>query len=359
MQDYSKIWNQVLDKLEFEFDSEIFNEVFSPCTVHEFRSGSIYIITPNEYIKTRLNKLYIYRVNEIVSQLITDEIVRVKFITKDEIKIEPKINTPEPNLINKYRNNLNANLDKLNSDTKDAVNNFLASYIEGTSMRDTSGVCHSCTTPNTVTTTKEQCLHCPGRTFKMTNTTTTAGTCSFGGCQTDEFVNISSGCPKCSSTANSYISTTYQLSANSTAKCSECDEKQIMTQNSTGNIYCVPNNCSKGYEWQHTSSGKCVNCNDDNSVKEIGVEEIYQTQCRECGRMVFNKTENNKTIWYCSKIYEEGTNFVNSNGEISSCTAGDTQIPNTQDAKNLCKACIDIARIVETDDDGTVWCVKA
>ena len=109
MQDYSKIWNQVLDKLEFEFDSEIFNEVFSPCTVHEFRSGSIYIITPNEYIKTRLNKLYIYRVNEIVSQLITDEIVRVKFITKDEIKIEPKINTPEPNLINKYRNNLNAN----------------------------------------------------------------------------------------------------------------------------------------------------------------------------------------------------------------------------------------------------------
>ena len=255
-------------------------------------------------------------------------------------------------------NNLNPNLDKLNSDTKMAVNNFLATYVEGTAMRATSGVCYSCTTPNSVTTIKEQCLHCPGRTFKMTNATTTEGTCSFGGCQTDEFVNISSACTKCSSTANSYISETYQLSANSTAKCSECDTKQIMTQNSTGNIYCVPNNCSKGYEWQHTSSGKCVNCSDDNSVKEIGSESIYQTQCRECGRMAFAKTDNNKNIWYCSKIYTEGTNFVKSDGNIASCTAGDTQIPDTQDAKNLCRACLGTPRIVETDEDGSVWCVK-
>ena len=109
MQDYSNFWNHVLDKLEFEFDNDTFNEVFRPCTVHEFKNGYIVVVAPTEYIKTKLNKLYIHKVNEIISQLIIDEVVRVKFITKNEIKEPEKFTTPEPNLINKYRNNLNAN----------------------------------------------------------------------------------------------------------------------------------------------------------------------------------------------------------------------------------------------------------
>ena len=110
MQNYSNFWNQVLDQLEFEFDNDTFNEVFRPCVVHEFKNGYIVVITPNDYIKTRLNKLYIHRINDIISTLIKDEIVKVKFITKDEIK-EPSegYTQPEPNLKNKYRNNLNAN----------------------------------------------------------------------------------------------------------------------------------------------------------------------------------------------------------------------------------------------------------
>lgn len=109
MQNYSDFWNQVLDKLEFEFDNETFNEVFRPCVVHEFKNGYIVVITPNDYIKTRLNKLYIHKINEIISTLIKDEIVKVKFITKEEIKEPITPTTPEPNLNNKYRNNLNAN----------------------------------------------------------------------------------------------------------------------------------------------------------------------------------------------------------------------------------------------------------
>ena len=257
-------------------------------------------------------------------------------------------------------NNLNPSLDALDSDTTANVNNFLASYVEGTSFRDTSGNCQSCTTPNSITATQEQCLHCSGRTFKMTNTTTKVGTCSFGGCQTDEFVNISSACPKCSSTANSYISTTYQLSANSTAKCSECDEKQIMTQNSTGNIYCVPNNCAKGYEWQHTATGTCVNCAADNVVKEIGSELIYQTQCRECSRVPFSiNTADNKTVWYCSQIATKGAQFIDVNGNTTNCsTSNDIEILNVQDAKALCTGCVDAKRIYQADPDGKVWCVR-
>ena len=60
------------------------------------------------FIKTKLNKLYIHKINEIIADLIKDEVVRVKFITKDEIKEPEQITKPE-NLKNKYRKNLNAN----------------------------------------------------------------------------------------------------------------------------------------------------------------------------------------------------------------------------------------------------------
>ena len=109
MQNYSDLWNEVLDKLELEFDNDTFNEVFSPCSFHEFKNGSIIVATPNEYVKTKLNRLYIHRVNDIVSRLVNDEVVRIKFVAKNEIKEEERVNTPEPNLPNKYRNNLNAN----------------------------------------------------------------------------------------------------------------------------------------------------------------------------------------------------------------------------------------------------------
>ena len=109
MQKYSDLWNQILDKLEFEFDNDTFNEVFRPCVVHEFKNGYIVILTPNDYLKTRLNKLYIHKINQIISNLVKDETIRVKFITKNEIKEEIVITKPEPNLNTKYRNNLNAN----------------------------------------------------------------------------------------------------------------------------------------------------------------------------------------------------------------------------------------------------------
>ncbi len=108
MQNYSDFWNQVLDKLEYEFDNDTFNEVFKPCVVHEFKNGYIYVISPNDYIKTRLNKLYIHKINQIFADLVKNEVIRVKFITKDEIK-EPIIITAPEDLSKKYRRNLNAN----------------------------------------------------------------------------------------------------------------------------------------------------------------------------------------------------------------------------------------------------------
>ena len=109
MQDYSNFWNQVLDKIEFEFDSDTFNEVFKPCSVHDFKNGYIFVVAPTEYIKTKLNKLYIHRVNDIIAQFKTDEVVKVKFITENEIPEPVEISNPEPGIDKKWRKNLNAN----------------------------------------------------------------------------------------------------------------------------------------------------------------------------------------------------------------------------------------------------------
>ena len=57
MQNYSEFWNQILDKLEYEFDNDTFNEVFSPCTAHELKNGYIVVLAPSDIIKTKLNKL--------------------------------------------------------------------------------------------------------------------------------------------------------------------------------------------------------------------------------------------------------------------------------------------------------------
>lgn len=109
MRNYSDLWNEVLDKLELEFENDTFTEIFNPCSFHEFKNGSLIVIAPTEYAKNRLNKLYIHRINEIISKLVTDENIRVKIILKEEIKVENSYNKPEVGLKNKYRNNLNAN----------------------------------------------------------------------------------------------------------------------------------------------------------------------------------------------------------------------------------------------------------
>ena len=66
MENYNLIWDKLFDRLETSFDQETFNEVFKPCSVHEFRNGYIVVLVPNSYLKTRLNKLYINQINDLL-----------------------------------------------------------------------------------------------------------------------------------------------------------------------------------------------------------------------------------------------------------------------------------------------------
>ena len=183
--------------------------------------------------------------------------------------------------------------------------------------------------------------------------------CSLGGCQTNEFMNNTPDCVKCTPATepSSYINATYQLKMGHTATCGQCGNRQILTVGSNNLQYCVPNVCLVGSEWQSASNGKCKLCQEDNAVHEIGTEAIYRQQCEACNRVAFSQEANGKTSWYCSKLATDGT-FIDSTGNVKSCsTSGDTQIANTTKARNICEAS-GCDRVAQSDADGNWWCIK-
>ena len=243
----------------------------------------------------------------------------------------------------------------LSSDLKDEVQAYVDGNYDGQLFRDNNGVCHECTTSSAVSASVEQCNMCLG------SRTYSGGICSLGGCQTDEFMNAATNCIKCSPTTppSKYISTSYLLDDKNTSSCTQCEDKQIMTLGSSGKKYCVPNDCIQTADWQSGTNGSCQACNADNNVREIGIEPIYQNLCRSCGRIAFSTvTTDDKTVWYCSQMPKENY-FVNSTGTLTACTSNDTELPNSQDAENLCRSCGNVSRDVVVHEDGTVWCVKS
>ncbi|MBQ9089753.1 MAG: hypothetical protein IJY58_01745, partial [Alphaproteobacteria bacterium] len=80
-------------------------------------------------------------------------------------------------------------------------------------------------------------------------------------------------------------------------------------------------------------------------------------QCEACNRVAFSQQTSDKTIWYCSKQAKDGY-FIDSTGQLESCTTDvDTMITDTAKAKAICEAS-GCNRMIETDDDGNVWCVR-
>ena len=236
------------------------------------------------------------------------------------------------------------------------VQEYVQGKHDGKYFRDNKGLCYECTTEKAVSTSQAQCNLCN---INMMQRTYSGGVCSLGGCQTNEFMNNTPDCVKCTPATepSSYINATYQLKTGHTATCGQCGNRQILTVGSNGLQYCVPNVCLVGSEWQSASNGKCKLCQEDNAVREIGTEAIYRQQCEACNRVAFSQEANGKTSWYCSKLATDGT-FIDSTGNVKSCsTSGDTQIANTTKARNICEAS-GCDRVAQSDADGNWWCIK-
>ncbi len=106
MSPYDNLWHTILKDLEKLYNEETYNELFHPLTsTHKYNNGLITLVVANDFLKNRINKLYISKINELALKYSKDP-VRFKFITEDESAKDNDV--PERKLSFDYRKgNLN------------------------------------------------------------------------------------------------------------------------------------------------------------------------------------------------------------------------------------------------------------
>ncbi|MCF7931008.1 MAG: chromosomal replication initiator protein DnaA [Acholeplasmataceae bacterium] len=106
---YDQLWQKILNDLELTFSEETFADVFEPLkSTHKYSNGHIYVLVPSEFIKNRINRLYLSKINELALKY-HHEAIRFKFVVESELVPEETLISPERNLGLKYRpGNLNA-----------------------------------------------------------------------------------------------------------------------------------------------------------------------------------------------------------------------------------------------------------
>ncbi len=110
MKKYQDLWNTVLEQLKKDYAPEAFKEIFSESTqVVNNLNGIISVKVPNVFVQTKINYVYIKKINSIIDN-ISSEKIRFKFVTDEDIKNNFEKNIPviNENLI--YESNLNQNL---------------------------------------------------------------------------------------------------------------------------------------------------------------------------------------------------------------------------------------------------------
>src|SRR5690554_1643471 len=106
MSPYDNLWHTILKDLEKLYNEETYSELFHPLTsTHKYNNGLITLVVANDFLKNRINKLYISKINELALKYSKDP-VRFKFITEDESSKDNDV--PERKLSFDYRKgNLN------------------------------------------------------------------------------------------------------------------------------------------------------------------------------------------------------------------------------------------------------------
>ena len=64
MQKYTETWQEIKQSLEADIDEVVFTEIFEPVnTVFKVLNNYIYLIAPNDFIKRRIEMLYLNKLN--------------------------------------------------------------------------------------------------------------------------------------------------------------------------------------------------------------------------------------------------------------------------------------------------------
>ena len=103
---YQELWQKTKNILANVLADSTFDDTFSNVDeVIKFQNNIIYVLVPNNYIKTKINHMYSEKINEILNSL-TPEKVKFKFVCETEINDTPTIITTNNRL---YLNHLNEN----------------------------------------------------------------------------------------------------------------------------------------------------------------------------------------------------------------------------------------------------------
>ncbi len=115
MEKYSKIWEEIKEELEKDLEEVVFTDIFEPVnTVFKVINNYIYIVAPNDFIKKRIEMLYLKKLNKYLKFKL-DDLHKFRVMTEEQASEELSdsrsysITKPEFGIENKYlQGNLNA-----------------------------------------------------------------------------------------------------------------------------------------------------------------------------------------------------------------------------------------------------------
>ncbi|MDD3112959.1 MAG: chromosomal replication initiator protein DnaA [Candidatus Izemoplasmatales bacterium] len=113
MEQYQKIWDKIKYQLQMTLDDDVYNEhFFGISNVFKVINNTIYLISPNSFIKSKIESFYLNRLNAMLNEYLPEKHL-FKIITKEQAAEEIaktssyEINVPEPDLESKYKTGLN------------------------------------------------------------------------------------------------------------------------------------------------------------------------------------------------------------------------------------------------------------
>jgi chromosomal replication initiator protein len=115
MEKYTEIWEEIKQSLEEDLDEVVYTEIFEPVnTVFKVVNNYIYIVAPNEFIKKRIEMLYLNKLNKYLEYKF-DEKHKFRIMTQEQASKELSdekefsLNKADDSLVNRYiQGNINS-----------------------------------------------------------------------------------------------------------------------------------------------------------------------------------------------------------------------------------------------------------
>ncbi len=144
MENYNKIWDEIKNELENDLDEVVFADIFDPVnTVFKVVNNYIYIVAPNDFVKKRIEMLYLQKLDRYL-EFKFEDVHKFRIMTEEQANRELSdskefsITNSEPDLKNKYlQGNLNASY---NFDSFVVGNSNRLAYTSAIKVADQPGV---------------------------------------------------------------------------------------------------------------------------------------------------------------------------------------------------------------------------